>query len=172
MTLRTLFNIILKVLGIFFIKDFLAMASELVSSVIYLMHSGTTTETIWTFVTVILILIMYGLVIWCLIFKTNLIINKLKLDKGFAEDTISLNTHRSTILSISVIVIGGLLVVDEIPNLCQQLHAYYQQRRINHGAPNPSISYSVVSGVKIIIGLFLMAGQRQIVSLIELQRKK
>jgi len=69
-------------------------------------------------------------------------------------------------------VIGGLLVADELPNFCRQLFSYFQEKRMTYGQTNPSLSYSIVSGVKIIIGMILMTGQRQIVNLIERQRKK
>lgn len=172
MTPRTLFNIILKILGIFFIKDFLAMIPQLLSVILYLTKSDTVTEAIWTLAATLLILLAYGLVSFYLVFKTELIIDKLKLDKGFNQETIPLNIHRSTILSITIIVIGGLLVADEIPNFCRQLFSYFQEKRMTYGQTHPTIGYSVISGAKIVIGLFLMARQRQIVNLIERQRKK
>jgi len=172
MTPRTLFNIILKILGIFFIKDFLAAIPQLLSVMLYLTKSDSIPEAIWTLVTTILILVAYGVVSFLLIFKTNYVIDILKLDQGFEEETLSLNIHRSTILSISIIVIGGLLVADELPNFCRQLFSYFQEKRMTYGQTNPSLSYSIVSAVKIIIGMILMTGQRQIVNLIERQRKK
>jgi len=172
MTPRTLFNIILKILGVFFIKDFLAIIPQLLSVILFLTNSDTLTEAIWTLVTTSLIFSFYGLISYYLIFRTNLLIDKLRLDKGFDQETLPLNIHRSTILSISIIVIGGLLVADEIPNFCRQLFSYFQETRLTYGQTHPTIAYSVVSGVKIIIGLLLMTGQRQIVNLIERQRKK
>ena len=172
MTPRILFNIILKILGLFFIKDFLASIPQLLSVILFLTKSDTVTEAVWTLVTTLLILLAYGLVSYYLVFKTDLIIDKLKLDKGFDQETIPLNIHRSTILSISIIVIGGLLVADEIPNFCRQLFSYFQEKRMTYGQTHPDVAYSVVSGVKIIIGILLMAEQRKIVNLIERQRKK
>jgi hypothetical protein len=133
MTLRTLLNIILKILGIFFIKDFLAIIPQFLSVGLYLTKPDTVPEGIWTFVMTLLILFVYGLVSYYLIFKTNLIIDKLKLDKGFDEEKISLNVHRSTILSISIIVIGGHFVAEEIPKFCRQLFSYFQEKRMTYG---------------------------------------
>ena len=127
---------------------------------------------IWTIVSTLLILLVYGLVSYYLVFKTEIIINKLKLDKGFDQETIPLNIHRSTVLSISIIVIGGLIVADEIPNLCRQLFSYFQERRMNYSHTNMTLSYSVLASAKIIIGILLMTRQRQIVNFIERQRKK
>lgn len=172
MTPRTLFNIILKILGIFFIKELLAIIAQLISAFLYLTSSGTVPEAIWTFGTTLLIMLVYGLVSYFLIFKTDFVIDKLKLDKGFNQESIPLNIHRSTILSISIIVIGGLLVVDEIPSFCRQLFLYFQEKRLTYGQTKPSIAYTVMSGVKIIIGILLMTSQRKIVAFIERQRKK
>jgi uncharacterized membrane protein len=172
MTLRTLFNIILKILGIFFIKDFLALIPQILSVILYLTKSGTASEGIWTLITTLLILFVYGLVSYYLVFKTDLIIHKLKLDKGFDNDAISLNIHRSTILSISIIVIGGFLFVDELPNFCRKLFSYFQEKIMTYGLHNPTILYAVISGIKIMIAFFLMSEQRLIVNVIECRRKK
>jgi hypothetical protein len=42
---------------------------------------------------------------------------------------------------------------------------------MTYGQTNPSVSYAVLAGAKIVIGLLLMGNQRQIVSLIEVKRK-
>jgi Na+(H+)/acetate symporter ActP len=155
MTPKSLFNIILKILGIFFIKDILAIIPQLLSVSIYLTEPNVS-GAVWTLITTIIILVLYIIFAYYLIFKSDLIIDKLKLDKGFDQETIPLNIHRSTILSISIIVIGGLIVADEIPNLCRQLFAYFQEKRLTHGQTNPNISYSVLAAAKIIIGLLLI----------------
>lgn len=171
MTTRTLFNIILKVLGIFFIKDILAAIPQLLSVILYMTKSDTIGEAIWTLVMTVLILLIYGIVSYYLVFRTNLIIDKLKLDSGFDQETIPMNIHRSTVLSISIIVVGGLIIADEIPNLCRQLFAYFQEKRMTYGQTDPSISYSVMAAAKIIIGFLLIGNQRQIVNFIESKRK-
>ena len=172
MTPRTLFNIILKILGIFFIKDILAIIAQLFSAILYLTKPGMLTESIWIFLLTLLILVAYGLVSYFLIFRTEFVIDKLQLYKGFDQETIPLNIHRSTILSIAIIVIGGYLVVEEIPNFCRQLFSYFQEKRLTYALTNPSIAYPVVSGIKIVIGILLMVYQKTIVNFIERQRKK
>ena len=171
MTTRSLFNIILKILGIFFIKDILATAPQVLSIILYLTKSDTAVEAIWTLISTILILLVYVFISYYLIFKSEVIIDKLKLDKGFNQETIPLNIHRSTILSISIIVIGGLILADEIPNFCRQLFSYFQEKRMTYGQTNPTISYSVLAAAKIVIGLLLIVYQRQIVNFIENRRK-
>jgi hypothetical protein len=172
MTPRSLFNIILKVLGIFFIKDFLVLIPQLLWGVYYLTQPGSRNEGIWTILTTFLILIVYWFIFYYLIFKTELIIDQLNLDKGFNQTEIPLNIHRSTILSISIIVIGGTLIVDAVPDFCRQLFLFFQEKRMTRGLTNPNISYTVTYGVKIVLGIALLIGQRSIVNFIEIRRKK
>lgn len=169
MTPRSLFNIILKVLGIFFIQDFLTAIPQLLS--VFL--NAFTPEAIWALVSALLLLFAYGMVPFYLIFRTDFIIDKLELDKGFDQEAFPLNIHRSTVLSISIIVIGGLIVVDEIPNFCRQVVSYYQAQRMTMGwRTQPSwISYIITSAVKIIVGVLMLSNQRKIVRFIEWKRK-
>jgi hypothetical protein len=171
MTIRTLFSIFLKLLGIFFIKDIIEAIPQVLSITLYLGRTDTIYEAVWSLVTAMLVLLTYGLVSYYLLFRTGLIIDKLKLDKGFDQETIQLNIHRSTVLAICIIVTGGLIIVDEIPNLFRQLFAYYQEKRLTYGQTNPSMAYSVISAVKILIGFLLIGNQRQIVNFIENRRK-
>src|SRR5437868_3654116 len=152
MTIRDLFNIILKILGIFFIKDILATVPQLLSVFAVLSYPTNVqvSGAVFTFIAILLMLLIYILICYYLVFRTNFIIDKLKLDRGFDQNTIPLNIHRSTILSIAIIVIGGLMVADETPNLCRQLFAYFQEKRMSSGQTHLSLSYSVLAGVKII----------------------
>ena len=151
MSIRSLFNIILKILGILFIQDILAITPQLLSMILYFEKGYGISEPVWTFIFTILILLMYGVVSYYLIFKSDVIIDKLRLDKGFDQETIQINVHRSTILSISTIVIGGIMVVDEIPNFCRQLFAYSQQKRMTYGQTSPTLSYTVLAGTKVLV---------------------
>jgi hypothetical protein len=172
MTPRSLFNIILKILGVFFIKDILVSISQLLGFVTQFGKPEAVPELLWTVLTITLVLIVETFFCYLLIFKTEWFIKVLKLDRGFDQETIPINIHRSTILSISIIVIGGYLVANEIPNFCRQLFLYIQEKRIVHGQTNPKLDYTVIAGFKILVGGLLIAEQRPLVNLIERQRKK
>jgi hypothetical protein len=171
MTVKSLFSIILKVLGLFFIKDFLALIPQLLASLLFLTDNEMRLEAVWSLLSTALIIVVYWFVCYYLIFKTDQIISVLQLDKGFDTETIPLNIHRATILSIAIIVIGGYLVIDELPNFCHLVYLYFQENRMTHGLTQPTSGYFILSGVKIVIGIILMVGQRQIVNLIELKSK-
>ena len=172
MTPKSLFNLVLKILGIYLIVDALAVLPQLLSSFLYFSRADSIREGIWTLLLTVIIVFVYLLCAYYLIFKSDLLIQKLKLDKGFDQDVIPLNTHRSTILSIAIIVIGGLILVDEIPYFCRALFNYFQEKRMTYGQTKPQIAYAILSGTKIIIGYLLVVHQRWIVNFIERQRKK
>ena len=127
-------------------------------------------EGIWSLLSTLCILVVYWFVFYYLIFKTELIIDQLKLDKGFDQEMIPLNIHRSTILRICCIVIGGYMVVSEIPELCDRVYLYFMQRRLSYGE-TPFADNLIYSLVKVAIGVTLMLMQRQIVNFIERSRK-
>ena len=175
MTIRTLFTVILKVLGIFFIKNFLETIPQLLSLLNFLNDFGGEQKLLIGLSEISLMLLILGLVSYFLIFKTDLIIDKLQLDKGFGEEFIQLNIHRTTILSIAIIIMGGLLIINELGNFCRQLFLYYQEVKLvkqNYLSKNPNISYSIISFIKIILGILLIIYQKQIVHFIEWRRKK
>ena len=175
MTIRTLFTVILKVLGIFFIKNFLETIPQLLSLLNFLNDFGGQQKLLIGLSEISLMLLILGLVSYCLIFKTELIIDTLQLDKGFGEEVIPQNIHRTTILSIAIIIMGGMLIINELGNFCRQLFLYYQEVKLvkqNYLSKNPNISYSIISFIKIILGLLLMIYQKQIVYFIEWRRKK
>jgi hypothetical protein len=172
MTTKDLFNIILKILGFFFIKEVIGILPFFITSFnLFKRVVGVTDDSLLNVIMLLIFILIYVLVSYILIFKSELIINKLKLDQGFDQETIPLNIHRSTILSISIIVIGGLLITEEIPNLCKQLFMYFQERQLTKGQINTNLSYCILAGVKILIGLILVGNQKLIVNFIEMKRK-
>ena len=172
MSYRSLFNVILKIFGLFFVKDFLEITPQLLSSLLYLTKSEMIMEGVWILLLTIATLVVYWFAFYYFVFKTDMIIDQLKLDQGFAEQTVPLNIHRSTVLSIAIIALGGFLVVNEIPSLCKQVFLYFQEKRMTFGFTSPSIAQFVIPFIKIIIGIVLMVSQRQIVNFIEVRRKK
>jgi hypothetical protein len=172
MTPRSLFSILLKILGIFFIKDFLVAVPQLIPVIIYLTKSGLVAEAVGALVTMLVVLVIYALISYFLVLKTGYIIDKMLLDKGFDQQTISLDIRYTTVVSIAIIIIGGLMVADEIPNYCRLLFSYVQERRSTMvygqripatGSISQTTGYIIVSGIKIVIGLLLMSGQKKIV---------
>jgi uncharacterized membrane protein YhdT len=166
MTPRNLFTITLKTLGVFFINDIIATIPQLISTILYLKNEMKG-EALWTFILTILILAVYIVITYLLIFRTAMIIDKLRLDQGFNQEVFTFNIALSSILTIAVIVTGAFILTTEIPNLCRYLFSYFQERRMTFGTTKPEISYSIYAGVKIILALLLIGERKRIVKFVE-----
>ncbi|MBL0337261.1 MAG: hypothetical protein IPP73_18585 [Chitinophagaceae bacterium] len=171
MTPRSLFIIILKIIGIFLVKDILTTIPQLLYIIPQLNDSEMLSENILLFIITFFTLFLYSFLAHFLIFKTELIITKFKLDSGFEQKEFVLSIHRSTILSISLIVLGGFILIEEIPMFCRQLYLFFQEKRMTYGQTRPSTVFIIISGVKILTGLLLIGNQRRIVNFIEFKRK-
>ncbi len=170
MTPKTLFTIILRIIGLFFIRDLLLSIPQLLSFILYL-KNGEALEAVWNLISGGIFILLELLVCYYMIFKTSWIIHKLKLTEGFDQEVIPFNMHRSTILNIAIIMIGGLILMDEIPNLCRRVFTYIGERRTSYSGLNKETPYIVLSVVKIIIGILLLTENSRVVSLIEKKSK-
>lgn len=172
MTPRNLFNIILKIFGLFFLRDIVQTVPQLVSSFLYFTKSDGAGEGVFVFIATLVILAFYAFVVYQLLFKTNVILDKLNLEQGFNQEEFSFNISTSLVLTIAVIVTGGVILANEIPNLCRHLFSYYQERRLTRGMTKPDFSYSIISAAKILIGLLLLGERKRIVDFIERRQQK
>jgi hypothetical protein len=164
---RSLFNIILKILGIFFIRNILEALSRLLSVLVYLPQYDSQSEGYFNLGVTIPPLILYTLFSWLLIFRSDSLINMLKLDKGIGQSVASLRIDRTVISSTAIIIIGGWLLVNEIPEFFRHAVYYLQERKLYVRMVRPDISYLTMSAFKILIGLLLIVFNRKIVSFID-----
>lgn len=171
MTPRSLFNIVLKILGLFLFKEIILLLPQIFNVFYFVITGSPFSQAAWVLFTTLLTIVLYWIAGYFLIFKSERIINEFKLDKGFDQETIPLNIHRSTILSISVIIIGGILIANALPEFCQNVYQYYLKIRYYYD-PNAETSNMMLSGSKVVIGIILIVVQRSIVNAIEFHRKK
>ena len=116
MTKKDLFRLIIKIFGLYFVIPnlftFLNFIIEVFTpqfdSNVQVNYGGY----IWPIIELAVIIFLFVF----LIYKPDLIIKWLKLDKGFDEDRIDFqNFNIANILKLAVIVIGGLLLIHNIP---------------------------------------------------------
>jgi hypothetical protein len=164
---RSLFNLILKVIGLFFIKDILEAISHIISTIVYFPQYSSIREGIFNVAVSLPLAVLYSLVAWAFIFKTDKIVTILRLDKHSQEKPISINVERHMLLTSAVIIAGAWLLVNEVPEFFRHAVYYYQERKLYVRMTRPDVSYIVMSTVKIAIGLFLIVFNKPIVGLIE-----
>lgn len=168
MSIKSFWSIFLKVIGIYLIIDSLTIIPQLISSLAFSYNQDFTYGLIMIFLAVIVLTIVYFLILRFCIFKTDWLIDRLHLTDGFADERIELKIHRSTVLSISIIVIGGIVFIDSLPLLCKDLYLYFQQQS---NSMNPSSGWLIFYLLKSILGVLLMTYHRVIVNFVESKRK-
>lgn len=167
-TPRSLFNIVLKIFGLYLLLTLLVILPSVVIALTDIFSSHNKGMTLYMYLGPLSLFLAYGGGVYLLIFQSEFLIRLFRLEKGFREDTIPLNVHRSTVLSIAVILIGGLVLIDEIPQLVKLIAQYIQAKQYGGDASKTGL---IVSSVKILIGLGLISAQRTIVNFIERRRK-
>lgn len=173
MTPRNLFNVILKIFGLFFLREIIYIIPQLISSIPYFAKADDfggeqfSTGDILPFIVTFIAIAFYIFIIYQLLFNTNKIIQKLKLDQGFNQQEFTFNISTSLILTISLIVIGGIILTNEIPSFCRNIFSFFQEKNLTHGMIKPNYSYLIVSGVKILIGLLIIGERNRIVAFVE-----
>jgi hypothetical protein len=172
MTPRSLFNIIIKIFGLFFLREIINTVPQLISSFLYFTKADTAEEGLWTFILTAIILAFYTFLTFKLLFNTDYFLDKLKLDQGFDQHEFSFNISTSKVLTIAIIVTAGVILTNEIPNLCSHLFSYFQENRMTRGMTKPNLIYSIISGVKIVIGLLLIGERNNIIEFIERRESK
>ncbi len=172
MTPRSLFNIIIKIFGLFFLREIVNTIPQLISSLLYFTKADTVEEGLWTFIFTAVVLAFYTFLVFKLLFKTIYFLDKLKLDQGFNQEEFSFNISTSKVLTIALLVTAGVILTNEIPNLCRQLFSYFQEKRMTHGMTKPDFSYSIISAVKIIVGLLLIGERNRIIDFVEKRQSK
>ncbi len=176
MTPRTFFELLIKIMGIYLVLSSLSVVPQLFSNLLMLYNpiGDNNTGVILMAISIMGLLFgMFYLTIQYCFFKTDWIIDKLALDKKFTEEKFDINIHRSTVLSIAVVVFGGLLFVEALPSFCIQVYSYIgQNQSYARFGENPITGWMIFHGVKVFMSVWLMTNSRMAVNLIELQRKK
>jgi len=161
MTTKTFWIILIKILGLSILFSSLTIIPQFFSTLYATFQNGNNYTEISFFL--MLILFIYLLILRLFVFKPEWIINKLKLEKNI-EERIDLNIKASTILNISVAVIGGLMLAGSFPMLCETLFEFFRQRSFFIDFENSK--WIVAYFLKSLIGYLLFTNSKTVTKLI------
>jgi len=167
MTIRTFWTIFIKILGIWLVLDSVTVIPQFISTLFYADPNDTGQGFALSILLLLLTIGVYLFILRLFVFKTAWLIDKLHLDKGFDEEKIDLNVQLSTVLTVTTIVIGGLMFVDSLPQLCKQFFVFYQQKSIF--IENPSSGWLIFHFVKTIFSYLIMTNSKLVVTFIDKQ---
>lgn len=172
MSARNFWTIFLKILGIWLVINGITTLTQFISAVSYLSFNEKENFLAFLYITVLFILIIgvYYSIFRFFVFKTSWLIDKLKLENGFAEGNIGLTMNGSSVIKIATIVIGGLIFIDSFPLFCKEIFNYFQQKRMFN--ENYSSGWIVLHFVKTVLGYLLMTNSTFVVRFIEKQDKE
>jgi hypothetical protein len=89
-----------------------------------------------------------------------------KLDQNFTEDEISADIQTNTVIRIAVIVLGGVLFLQSLPELFQMMIQTFQSKAVFREDPN--IGMLVYTLVSVVLGYWMMSNSvRKLMSIIE-----
>ena len=174
MKARDLFTIILKVFGIYMIKEVL-FAIPPVFKNFYQFVKIDPDVALSSLILSFLILAFYCSIVYVLFNKTGYIISKLNLISGLSDQTLTINLHRSQVYSIAIIITGLVVLVFSIPELVRNIYAWYNYiglREKAFGMRPYDPGNFFVSLAEVIIGFLFLGNQKTIINFIEHRRRQ
>ncbi|HEU5052661.1 MAG TPA: hypothetical protein VFT78_06090 [Hanamia sp.] len=172
MTPRSLFNVILKIFGIFFLREIVLSVIQLISSLtVFIAPESFDDPSIrMGYVSVLIALIIlafYCFIVYKLMLKTNSIIDLLKLDRGFTQEEFLFNISMNRVLTIALIVLGGIILFEEVPNFFRNVYSWFQEKSFTRGTTTANYSNIITSAVKIVLALLMIGERNRIVKVFE-----
>ena len=151
MTKRDFFILIIKVFGLFSVVT--SLFSVLPSNISFAMMDIDALSILWI---VVAIVVVVGLFV-ALIFKADKVVRLLKLDKGFDDEKIEIGNLKPTdIIKIGTFIIGGLLILDNIPAFLSHSLFAFKGDVIGLEYNSQDKFNWAVSGLNLIIGFLLL----------------
>ena len=174
MKAKDLFTIILKVFGIYLIKDVLISIPPVLKS-FFEFFQYSADIAVFSLIVSLLIFTVYFGIVYILIFKTNWLISKLQLTSNLSDEPLAVNLHRSSVYTIAIIVSGIVILAFAIPQMVRELYVWYAYTDATNGSlVSAPFDYSLMfkSLGEIVVGLLFLGNQRSLVNFIESRRRE
>ncbi|MGS0747833.1 hypothetical protein [Halpernia sp. GG3] len=165
MSINTFWKIIIKIIGLWLLFGCISIIPRFFSTLSFTNGSLNFESLLMIWLMLFGAIIVYILIIRLFLFKAEWIIDKLKLEKNFNEERINVEIKSSTVLTITVIVIGGLTIIESLPSFCSTLFNFLQQKMLIKDYPDSC--WLIFHFLKIIIGYLLLTNGKRIVKYIE-----
>lgn len=165
MKIETLWKTIIKLFGIWFLIVGLSTTLQSIHVFSYINGDLNIEAIIYTTIWIIGSIVIYSIIIRLFLFKTDWIIKNLKLNQNYSEDKIDINVKSSSVITISIIIIGGMTVVDSVPNLLSEILKFLQQKILFKDYPK--LNWIIFELLKFIFGYLLVTKSKMITKYIE-----
>lgn len=167
MTKRDFFILLIKVFGLYSVV--ISLFSVLPGNISLALLDVDVFVIIWLAVAFTVVIGLFVL----LIFKSDKVVNALRLDKGFDDDRIELgNLKPSDIIKVGTFIIGGLLILDNIPAFLSHSLFAFKGRTIGMQYTTQDKFNWAVTTLNLIIGFLLLTNYDLVARKLKLKTEK
>lgn len=159
MTKRDFFRLIIKFFGLY--SGVLAVFTVIPNNISNILIQFDITVALFIIGSILIVILLFLF----LIFKADLIIDILKLDKGFDDDKIQFeNLSTESIVKIAIFLIGGFLIIDYLPNFLNYTLQAFRRNIQSSEYSNIPVNYFnwIISGINIFLGYILITNYKVI----------
>ncbi|MGQ7947567.1 hypothetical protein [Flavobacterium sp. WC2509] len=160
MLIKTFWKILIKIIGLWILFGCISLIPQFFSTLSFTDGLLDVKNLIPIWLMLFGSILAYAFVIRLFLFKTDWIIEKLKLEKNFTEERIDIKISSTEILTISIIIIGGLIIVESLPLFFSRLIDFFQQK--SQLKEYHETSWLVYYFFKLIIGYLLVTNGKNI----------
>lgn len=162
MTIRDFWASLIKILGLWFILSSLSNLTGYLSITLFYFQTGELSGLVRGILGLLIVGLLYWLLLRLLFFRTDWIIDQLKLDQGYQEEKMNLDGQQmAAIANIAIIVTGGVLLANTIPTLLKESFVFFQQETIFR--EHPSSGTLILLMAKAVIGYLLITNSSTII---------
>lgn len=165
MKINTFWNILLRAIGLWLLINSLYVLPQFATNLLLIgIPADGSSNTLSVIGLSVLAFIVYISIASIFLLKSNYLVTKLKLDKKFSEDTISLTLHQNQLLSVIIILIGSIMLLEAFPSFIRHFLEFLQQKLVLNQYPN--VSWMVYQFLNVLIGYLLITNSKFISKLI------
>jgi hypothetical protein len=165
MTIRTLWMLILRLLGVSVVFSTLSYAPIFIQQLTFSFLLNEAPPDFLLVFSIGVVLLTFFILIRYLIFFPVTVIDKLKLDQGYPESSINLNVRPGVILSIGIFVLGGILFVENLPFAFKKILESIGSAHITLAEEKPDYIW-VVPSIQALLGYLLMTNSRAVAAFV------
>lgn len=165
MLIDTFWKLLLKTIGLWLLFSCISVVPQFFSMISSINGSIDFQNLLLLLVMSCMTIIFLVIIIWLFLFKTGWIIERLKLKDNFKEERIDITIKSTTVLTISIIIIGALILIESLPSFCSTLITFLQQKELLKDYPQTG--WLIYHLIKIIIGYLLLTNAKNFTKFIE-----
>lgn len=161
MEIKTFWTIVLKGIGLWLLVEAFYILPQM-GSVFSISNYGDGFDSyvllVWLFS--ILVFVLYLFIVRLFLFKSEWLLNILKLEKNFTTDRIDIGISKSKVLKIIIVTTGALILVGGFPHLIREIYQFLRQKELIKDYSETSWLFFYF--LKSIFGYLIMTNSRSI----------